>query len=98
VLFKLLVEAIAELAAGDEFAFASGEWRGVDHESHGERRLVDGDGREGDGMFGVGEGVADFDLLAADDGAQVPRFHMVHFNAAEALESPQTADDGVAPV
>jgi hypothetical protein len=41
VLEQFALQALADLAAGHVLAFAAGERRGVDHEVHGQRRLVD---------------------------------------------------------
>jgi len=43
---KFFIEAVAQVARGDPLAFAAGEGRGVDREGHGDRGLVDLDGRE----------------------------------------------------
>ena len=43
---RLPPQALAELARGDELALAAGEGRVVDGEDHGDRGLVDRDGRQ----------------------------------------------------
>ena len=67
LLMSFALQALAQLAAGDELAFAPGERRGVDLEIHGERRLVDLEQRQRFGMLGVGERDADADFLDAVD-------------------------------
>ena len=46
VALQLAVQALADLPAGDELAFAAGERRGVDLEIHRQRRLIDADRRQ----------------------------------------------------
>src|SRR5712675_820061 len=42
----LALQALADLAAGDEFAFPAEERRGVDLEGHADGRFVDGEARQ----------------------------------------------------
>ena len=61
--------------------------RAVVHaEHHVERRLVDVHVRQGVRVVGVGDGVADFDRLEPDDGAQVAGGDFVDFDALQAFE------------
>ncbi len=53
---ELFVEAVLEVARGDELAFAAGEGPVVDGELDGDGRLVDGDGRKRLRVFDVAEG------------------------------------------
>ncbi len=61
------LQAFAQLAAGDEFAFAAGQRRGVDLEIHGQRRLVDFQHRQRFRALGIGQRDADADLINAVD-------------------------------
>src|SRR5512146_1890854 len=70
IALQLAIEALANLPAGDELAFPSGEGRGIDLEIHGERRLIDADGREPLGGLRVADREADvhpFDARYRDD-------------------------------
>ena len=82
----LALEALAQLAAGDEAAFAAGERRGVDQEVHGERRLVHFERRQGVGMLGVAQRVADADLVDAVDQHDVAGFGLFDGLALQAFE------------
>ena len=64
-------QAIANLAAGHELAFASRERGGVDLEGHRERRFIDFDRRQALRILGIAEREADVDLLDAGDGDDV---------------------------
>ena len=61
VFFEFVVEALANVAAGDIFAFLAEERRVVDGEKHRHCGLVDLDGRQGFGIVVVADGVADFE-------------------------------------
>ena len=50
------------MAARDELAFAAGERARVDAERHGERRLVNADGRQCFRLLSVSDRVADADI------------------------------------
>ena len=69
--FQLLHQPIAQLPAGDIGAVLTDERRIVDAEEHLQRRLIDGDRRQGDRVVEVGDGVADVHALDADHGADV---------------------------
>ena len=71
VLLQLLVESVADVAAGAEFPFFAEEGRVVDGEKHRHGRFVDGDGRHGFRSLEVADGVADFEVAESDDGANV---------------------------
>ena len=92
VRFQLLHQPIAQLPAGDVGAFLAAERRIVDAEDHVERRLVDLDRRQGDRVVDVGDGVADVDLLEADDGADVAGADFVGLDAAQAVERVELRD------
>jgi hypothetical protein len=62
VLQQFLFEALADLAAGDVLAFTTGQRRGVDHEVHGQGRLVDRDRLHAFEAVRVAQGDADVDL------------------------------------
>ena len=70
---QFLVEPVAQIARRHPLAFAPGEGRRVDGESHGDGGLVDVDGRKRLRRFGVGHGLADEDALHPGDGQDVAR-------------------------
>ncbi len=86
VLLQFAQQPLAEVAAGDELAFAAGQRRGVHAEGHLQRRLVDLQSRQRLRLQRRGNGVADFDPLDADDGTDVAGVDLVDLDAAEVLE------------
>src|ERR1019366_2897617 len=64
---QLFVEALTQVARGDVGAFASAKRRRVDGKEHRNRRLVDDNGREGRGIFRIGNGLANGDAFDAGD-------------------------------
>ena len=64
---QLLVEAVLDLAGGEPAAVAPGERRGVDADGEREARLVHRDHRQGAGVVGVGERLADGHVGQAGD-------------------------------
>src|SRR5437016_2585732 len=64
---ELLVEAVAHLARGQQLAVEAGERRGVDADHHRQARLVDADHGQRARIVGVGEGLADGDVLDPRD-------------------------------
>src|SRR4051812_17620675 len=85
VALKLALQAFANLAAGDELAFAARERRGVHLEIHGERRLVHLDRRQADGVLGIAHREADVYIFDARDGDDVARERFVHRDALETV-------------
>ena len=73
VALELAIQAIADLAAGHELAFAAGERRGVDLEIHHERRLVDIDRRQAFRRDGIADREADRHVFDAGHGDDVAR-------------------------
>ena len=72
----LALQALADLAAGDELAFPPEERRGVDLERHADRRLIHGETRQRLDVRGVAQGIGDLGLRDAgkgDDVARLPR-------------------------
>jgi hypothetical protein len=86
VRLQLAVEPVADLPAGDELAFATGERRRVDAEVHRQRRLVDLEHRQRRGPLGVGDRLADADVLDAVDEDDVARPRLVGLLPLEAFE------------
>ena len=64
---QLLEQALAQVARGEEFAFASGEWTVVDGEGHLYGRLINRHAREGNRVVGIGDGVADAHVIKSGD-------------------------------
>ena len=62
VVLQFLLQAVPDLAAGDELAFAAGQRAGVDAEVHGQGRLVDLEHGQRRRVRRVGDGHADADV------------------------------------
>ena len=82
-------EPFADLAAGDELAFAASERGVVDAEGHLHGRLFDGDDWQRHGDFGAGEGLADENVRDACDGHDVARRGAGQFHSPHAFETEQ---------
>ena len=63
VAHQLTLQAFTDLAAGDEFAFASGQWRCIDLKIHGERGFIHFQQWQRLGFFNIGNGDADADIF-----------------------------------
>src|SRR5439155_26971104 len=70
---SLLEEALAQVARRDPAPGAPRPRARVDAEDHGDRRLVDPDGRKRRGTFAIGDGLADVDVLDAGHRDDVAR-------------------------
>ena len=81
VLLQLGIQAVAQVAAGDVFAFLAEERRGVDGEKHAHRGLVHLDGRQRLGIVGIANGVAYLKSHALvqlhQHGAYLARLHLL---------------------
>src|SRR5690606_2346380 len=66
--------------------------RGVHHEIHGQRRLVDAQHRQGFRIRGVGNGAADADFIDTVDHHDVAGFALVHQYALQTLELQHLVD------
>jgi len=93
---EFLLQALAQLAAGDIFAFLAGEGRGVDLEVHGQRRLIHFQRRQADRAFQVAQRHADADLLDAGDQHDVAGFGFLRRLALQPLEDVDLLDLGAA--
>jgi len=87
VALQLAHQAITNLTAGDELAFATGEWRRVDLESHRERGLIDLDRWQPIGRFDIAQRDADVHLFDTRDGDDVARDRFIDRHALEATET-----------
>ena len=92
---QFLVQPVAQIARGDELAFAAGERRGVDGERHGDGRLVDLDVRQRLRRFRAGDRLADGDAFHAGDRQNVagPADGFIH--ALQSFEGIQLGDLGL---
>ncbi len=59
VVEHFFVQALLDVPGGEQTPFLAGQGRGVDREHHGDGGLFHGDHRQGPGIFGVAQGVAD---------------------------------------
>ena len=98
VLEQFFFQPFPYLAAGDVFALAPGQRGGVDHEVHGERGFVYGDGPQSFGGVRVAQGDTDVDLVDARDQHDVARFGALRRQAVQALKSQYLTDFAFAPV
>ena len=89
---QLGLEPVLDQAGGELGALAAGERRRVDADRHGERRLVDGDDGQRSRVVGVGEGLADRDLVDAGDGDEIAGAGLVDGHAGELLGEEQLGD------
>ena len=89
---QLALQALAQVPRGDELPVASGHRRRVDAEHHRHRRLVDGNRRDGEPVFRVGDGLADGDVLDAGEADDVAGGGLGDLDALEALEGIELRD------
>src|SRR5690606_20330458 len=89
---QLLGEAVADLARGHELALGAGQRRGVDHEVHGQGRLVHGQHGQANGGVLVADGDADADVVETGDDDDVAGFGFIDRHALEALEAQHLID------
>ncbi len=92
---QLAVEPVLEHAGGQLRPALAGHRRCVGADSHRERRLVDGDQRQRMRVVGVGDRLADHDLLDPGDGDHVARSRLLGRHAFEALGDLQLGELGV---
>ncbi len=93
---ELALEAVLDVAGGDELAFAAGEGGVVDREVDGDGGLVDGDDGQRLGVLERAEALADGDAGDAGDGDDVADGGLVGVFALEAVEGEELGDlDGL---
>ena len=93
---ELALEALLDVAGGDELAFSTGEGRVVDGEDDGDGGIVDLDGREGLGIFEGAEAFTDGDAGDAGDGDDVADLGLDGIFALEAMKGEELGDlDGL---
>ena len=89
---ELLLETLLDHARGQLLAALAGQRCGVDADGHRDRRLVDGDDRQGHGVLDIGEGLADRDLRDTCHGDDVAGAGAVSGYAGEVLRDEQFDD------
>ncbi|KCB28214.1 hypothetical protein L543_2719 [Bordetella hinzii L60] len=89
---ELSLQAVAQLAAGHELAFAAGQRRSVDHEVHGQGGLVDAQHGQRLGRGRIGHRRADVQVLDAVDQDDVAGFGFFHDLALQATELQHLVD------
>ncbi len=92
VALQLALQAVPDLAAGDELALAARQRRVVDAEVHRQRRLVDQQHRQRQRVLDVGQRDADADALDAVDQHDVARAGFGGLLALQALELQHLVD------
>ncbi len=95
VLFEFFLQAVVDVAAGDELSFLAEERRVVDGEQHAHRRLVDGYRRQRLRVLEVADGVTYFKLFKTYDGADVAAAYAFGAHMAHALEGVNLLDLGL---
>ena len=89
---ELLVEPVLHEAGGELRTLAAGERRRVDADRHRQRRLVDGDDGQRTGIVGIGQRLADVDVLDAGDGDEITLAGLVDRDPGEVLGEEQLGD------
>ncbi len=92
MLARFEFDALAELARGDELAFAARPRRIVHRESHRDGRLVDTNRRQRARVLEVGDRFANRDVLDAGDDHNLARAGGVALDAGQALPSVDVGD------
>ena len=92
ILQQLFLQAVADLAAGDELALLAGKGAVVDREGHLNSGVVDLDEGQRLHKGGVAQGVADGDVGEAGEGHDVARLRGLDGGAAVGLEAVQGGD------
>src|SRR5450830_1707251 len=90
--FQFSVEAVTQLAAGDELAFAAGQGRVVDHEVHGQGWLVDGQHRQRFRGIRCAHGRTDADVFDTVDQDDVAGNSFVNDDALQAFKIEHLVD------
>src|SRR5687767_6404424 len=86
---QLAIETLTHLAGGHELPFLAGEWRVVDDDVDGNRRLLDGNALESIGMLHVRDGQADLDTLEAGETDDLTSIRRLELDPLEPLEAEQ---------
>ena len=68
---QFAIEAVLNIARGDELAFATGERAVIDLESHRQGRFVDGEKRQRLNMFGIADRIGNREIFDAGEGHDV---------------------------
>ena len=89
---QFLLQAVPDLAAGHELAFAAGQRRGVHAEVHGQRGLVDLQHGQRRGAGGIGDGLADAHVLDAVDQHDLAGAGFGHLHTIQTLEHMDLVD------
>ena len=85
-------QTVAQMAARHVFALASGERRNVGGEVHRNRRLVNGEWLERDGVFQIGDGFADQRVFDARQRHDVARASFLDVDLSQTFKAEQIAD------
>ncbi len=86
VVDQLLVEAFAQVPAGDVLALAPAERRVVDLEGHADGRLIDQQCRQRLNRVRIADGIGDLQPIDAGEGNNVAGFRHVQFDSLEPVE------------
>ena len=89
---QLLLQAIADLAAGYEFALLAREGGIVDHEGHLQGGFIHMDQRQGLRVVGAGDGFPDVHLVETGHRHEITGAGLSDLNAGQTLEAQQLGD------
>ena len=89
---QLFLQAVADLAAGHEFAFGTRQRAGVHHKVHGQRRFVHAQHRQAFGVVFVGDGYADTDVFDTRNNHDVAGFGFFKRYALQTFETQKLVD------
>ncbi|MNS15201.1 hypothetical protein D3C72_468330 [compost metagenome] len=90
--FQFFFEAITDLTCGNELAFATCQWRAVNHEVHGQRWLIDFQHRQAIRCIHCTDGGADADFFDTVDQDDVACQCFVNQYAIQAFECQDLVD------
>src|SRR5471032_2770421 len=90
--FQFFFQTVTQLTRGHELAFAASQWRVVDHEVHGQGRLVDGQHRQRFRGVQCAQGRTDTDFVDTVDQNDVAGDGFVDDHAFQALEVQHLVD------
>ena len=83
VFLKFCIQALTDVAAGQEVSVFAQERGGVDGEEETHCGFIHGDAFNGIGLLQVGNGVANLKSIHSSDRAEVTAAHVVHFFFAQ---------------
>ena len=94
VFLCLFEKPLADVAGGDKGSLLACEWRIIDGKEHAHGGFIHTDGRHALRIFKIGNGIANVEILGAEDGANLTGKHLVFdLFLAESFEEVQLLHD-----